>query len=57
MKIYVSMTIDELLIQDVDYIASVESRSRSSMSELLIRAGILSWEKEHGKLPAYKEEQ
>lgn len=56
-KSIVSLTLDKYLIQDLDYVAKYEHRSRSSEVEIMIRKCIQEFQYKTGyQLPAYEEE-
>ena len=56
-KPIISLTLDSYLLQDLDYIAKVEHRSRSAEVEILLRKGIKEWQyRTCSHLPAYKED-
>lgn len=56
-KPIVSLTLDSYLVQDLDYIARCEHRSRSAQVEILLRKGIQEWQFHTGShLPAYEED-
>ena len=56
-KPIISLTLDKYLVQDLDYVAKHEHRSRSAEVEILIRKGIQEWQYKTGcHLPAYEED-
>lgn len=57
-KPIISLTLDNYLVQDLDYIAKYEHRSRSAVVEILLIKGMLEWQKENTecRMPVYEEE-
>ena len=56
-KSIVSLTLDKYLVQDLDYVAKYEHRSRSAEVEIMIRKCIQDFQyKTGGQLPAYEED-